>query len=1644
MLRHSKMLLGLAVMMAFVARFTTGCGGGEPVLPTGKSEGQLAGLVIKGPLVSGVVTAYQLDDSLARGRALGSATTDDSGAFRIDLPSFNGPLLLVASSGTYTEEAIGFPVKLDGHELTLLLPEYKSGSKVEGLRLTPISTLATAATTFHVRVKGKDVKTAALEAATHLNGHFGNLDWARVTPADVTAPGVANISPEATAGLILAGLSYQARQMAEQSGVSPGLVVNAATLTTALAQDLAADGTLDGIGPSGAISQAKVKLDGSTARQGLAQALAAFIGSDRNGSALRLPEVKPLIDALATNGDPWLFCPQQETSPTCTASGIDVEAPVIVFVSPESGSGVRASAELRIRAEDETEMASLALASPGVVVTGVQTTYENDRKVALLTGTLDVSSREDGPLELKFIARDVAGNTTERTLSIIVANKGPVITVGSPSAGLVVSGAVLITATAQAQAGAVAKLELRNAPPGVGTDQVPAADTFAASWDTTKSPEGLVTLTFRAEDTLGGFADVTVDVHVDNVPFGTVTTQLSAGAPIAGATVQLLAIDAATGLPVSGRAGGAVLGQGGPTQPDGTLTFTLSQENWSGPVQLVASGNALSYVDPSDGVTVIHLPSTFKLTSYIPQYTTGTTLTAPITLWTSLADSAVRAVAQGLNPSLSTPQPLPQAQALVDGLFVSHVSKPVTWSLRDTHPVSLTQPPSQSLRDVVFAAMPDVALNQLARELAVLAGLTPGSAFNAPMLVDLLRQDLAADGLFDGRAGMLQLRTGGTTPQDVTANTTRFALAIALDGFVRGPQNQVGISRSDLLNGSPRVYDNFSLDQSVLYPSSQPPIPFDNMPPTVTFTVRFAGPDGSTNNLPVGPSQLVSHVVTVEAVAADPSGVHAISLEMAGNPLTPAAGSTSSRFIAVVQTTQDGPLTFTATATDKLSNTGTSSTTVTVDNTKPTISAVHPQPGFYSQSYRVEAFANDNTSLASFDLLSPAGAVDGDSALNHIDAAASSWTLAPALVDGPTIETFTACDVVRNCETSTRAVTIDRTAPTLSLVGSVPQHTNQSSVTFAVTAADLGAGVKSVHASRNGSPQVQATLVGGEWQFPPVALGNGSNTITVWAEDLAMPANSGQGRGGTHELTLQVRRDTQPPSVTAVPAASYRSEDGMGFQTNADGSPVMPVVYTYASSARVDLNTVTALYKSAARLSWGPTAPTAAQLEGTNAFNTPFFKIAIPYDAAVDAPITSVTFSFTVQGCTGCTGAVTTQAVPAIAAAPTTGFLNFLLPIALETLPELARTGSNGTLQVETRVTATDAAGNSAIQWLGARLFHVQAPTLAWVRDMNYAAKNDPRSVFPYRVSNQSYPDLFNPNNANFAPDNFVRVVRYVAHNPHSVPVGFYTLPASSFGLTTYESWGAAAYALPGADGDTYQLDGQTFRVGPYWDANPGSTFQSVCGAGDYFPCGAGQRDSRFPIHIIGNTNPATQYVCRNLPAPPSSAPETLSFGRLGFASDSFRYFVNANSTATETTAPVQVTGGYRVVPPATGSSSGTVAVYVGGPRATTRTKPLAWGANPYDPTPRYQFWYADFWSSTGTNGYCCAPQSQPSACLTRYRAHRWYEVLGTVETRSHGATPALDVTTTGLMPNGSGGYERVGPGIKTISAQTFTVQFTH
>jgi hypothetical protein len=368
---------------------------------------------------------------------------------------------------------------------------------------------------------------------------------------------------------------------------------------------------------------------------------------------------------------------------------------------------------------------------------------------------------------------------------------------------------------------------------------------------------------------------------------GTLEVHVSAGGPVSGADISVYALVDSTGKVQEGVGNRGVIGTGGPTDADGRATVKFTTQ-YSGPVQVVASGSAMSYADPTvpsrDGTpgVAIQIGTDFRLSSYLGGYVAGTSGLVVVDLYTTLADHHALAYARGLHPLHPGTRNLSEALAERDPLFVKHVCPPSLWKpekLRNTLPAALTAGP-QALADMGCAAFADIALNWLARDIAGEAGYDPGStAFNAITLTRLLEQDLDADAMFDGKGdGGAQLLTSGRPPVALDAQTLRVPLANNLDRFVRAPDvNKSSLTRVDLKNAG--IYEAIANDGSDLF--GEPPsgtFQFERVPPSVAF----ATPIPAASNTPL----------EVRVTATDGgAGVSAVYVQLNGGEPVPATAT---------------------------------------------------------------------------------------------------------------------------------------------------------------------------------------------------------------------------------------------------------------------------------------------------------------------------------------------------------------------------------------------------------------------------------------------------------------------------------------------------------------------------------------------------------------------------------------------------------------------------------------------------------------------------------------------------------------------------------------------------------------------------------
>jgi len=229
---------------------------------------------------------------------------------------------------------------------------------------------------------------------------------------------------------------------------------------------------------------------------------------------------------------------------------------------------------------------------------------------------------------------------------------------------------------------------------------------------------------------------------------------------------------------------------------------------------------------PSDGLTVISIPQTFQFTSFVGNYKTGTAITVPLSLWTTLDDIVVRAYLGGLHRVVPATHSLTDSSSPIDPLFEKHVTS-TSWTYVQRFPFHSPRRPSRFVmwctRDARRSSQPDRPRQER------FGKRDARSVITAVTVLQVLERDAVADGQFDGLSGATQLKTSGNPQQSVDASWLRYAMAQALDEWFKGTTNKTGLTSSDVQNAG--VFDTIAGDTSMLFPRASFRHRYDNIPP---------------------------------------------------------------------------------------------------------------------------------------------------------------------------------------------------------------------------------------------------------------------------------------------------------------------------------------------------------------------------------------------------------------------------------------------------------------------------------------------------------------------------------------------------------------------------------------------------------------------------------------------------------------------------------------------------------------------------------------------------------------------------------------------------------------------------------------------
>lgn len=392
----------------------------------GRVNATIAGFVyVTGPVAGARVAAYSWDlETGNKGELLAqSEPSSETGAFSLELGNYASPVLLVARGigATYVEPASGTVTWDSQTELRgtfavwdttgALAFDVPSGEALADVIISPWTDLALSYTDGRfVSKRSRSYKDAATRALGLLRDHL-EVDHFAVAPQSLNEAAT-SLNTTTQASLVLAGLSQLARRAALDSNLSAA-GLSTLQLLELLRRDLS-DSTaqLDGKDVAGALSVGNCTsvctLSSKTLRAHFAEAMATFLGSTANQSALTVSDAADFLRRVSSRrGELWADEGSESfdtTSPTITAR--DLQDATIL-------SGTKVAT---IDAVDNFKMGTTQVtllrqgdpvADPGILETQVVSEGDQRRVVTL---TLHTEKLSDGPVTVHVEAADDAGN----------------------------------------------------------------------------------------------------------------------------------------------------------------------------------------------------------------------------------------------------------------------------------------------------------------------------------------------------------------------------------------------------------------------------------------------------------------------------------------------------------------------------------------------------------------------------------------------------------------------------------------------------------------------------------------------------------------------------------------------------------------------------------------------------------------------------------------------------------------------------------------------------------------------------------------------------------------------------------------------------------------------------------------------------------------------------------------------------------------------------------------------------------------------------------------------------------------------------------------------------------------------------------
>jgi len=484
------------VALAVLALFLVACSGSESTKSTSQT-GRINGLAFDSAISGGTVAFYTLS-----GELIVSSSIDGDGRFTQELDVSSQILRMVVSGGSYTEEFTGENISVLNRELAVYV------NYVEDSDITIPVTLFThiGAGLFEFYKNHSLTNQGALSKSTQEINEWLGFDAFNTLPFDVTKDNThLATSNEAKYAFTTSAVSALAGGFLESNGIEKGAQSASNFTSIGFSQlaylDVLADSDLDGDGAQGRLYFGTEPVDSNTYRHDLGLSLIKMALSENNESGIDANELIATAESLS-KGQGAIFGYK-------AGDPLVMGSPIVSNLSIENNAPISGSVELTFNVTDVSALSSIEVAMD-------DNNPESILDIKNPLYVIDSTLYSEGSHTLTISAINIIGNSTEHTLSILVANESTQITNISPASAETIKGLYRFSATYADSVGIDSDtssfyIDNEFVSNGVGTNGQIYLD-----FDTTDFEDGQHTLKIQLPNLSGYVAEASVAFSIDN------------------------------------------------------------------------------------------------------------------------------------------------------------------------------------------------------------------------------------------------------------------------------------------------------------------------------------------------------------------------------------------------------------------------------------------------------------------------------------------------------------------------------------------------------------------------------------------------------------------------------------------------------------------------------------------------------------------------------------------------------------------------------------------------------------------------------------------------------------------------------------------------------------------------------------------------------------------------------------------------------------------------------------------------------------------------------------------------------------------------------------------------------------------------